>query len=62
MKRKNVAEKPKEEGESKKQKNEKEVRRYKIPMKYYNNYFIYNRQPVKETHVLRNLQNREPHA
>ena len=63
MKRKNVAEKPKEEGDSNKQKNEKEVSRYyKIPMKYYNNYFIYNRQPVKETHVQRNLQNREPHA
>ena len=28
MKRKNVAEKPKEEGDSKKQKNEKEVSRY----------------------------------
>ena len=42
-----------EEGESKKQKKEKEVTIYKIPVKCNNNYFIYNRQPVKEQNALR---------
>ena len=61
-KRKVTTKKPIEEGDSKKQKREEDVSIYKIPVKCNKNYFIYNRQFVKETNVLMNLQNRELHA